>query len=86
MLNVDKIHRSINEYNKYHAPEVTAQLKVNLNNTYCILFTGSFCKTCGFYDYFDDFKFLLSDHGINSTITQVTETEIGSYVHFQLAS
>ena len=83
MLSVNTIHQAINEYNKYHAPEVTAHLKVHSQNTYCVLFTGSFCQTCGFYDYFDDFRFLLVDQGIDTTITQITEIDTGAYVYFQ---
>jgi len=83
VLSVNTIHQTIDEYNRYYAPEVIAQLSNNDKHSYCILFTGSFCYTCGFYDYFDDFKYLLEDHGIWTEINQITETDTGAYVSFQ---
>jgi superoxide reductase len=83
VLHVNTIQQAIDEYHKYHAPEVIANLKVHSQNIFCVLFSGSFCQTCGFYDYFDDFKFLLADHGIDTTVTQITETDTGAYVYFQ---
>ena len=83
MLNVNTIHQAIDEYNKYHAPEVKAQLKNYDKHSYYVLFTGSFCYTCGFYDYFDDFKYLLEDKGICTMINQITETGTGVYVLFR---
>jgi hypothetical protein len=83
VLSVNTIHQTIDEYNRYHAPEVTVQLRTYDKHSYCILFTGSFCHTCGFYDYFDDFKYLLEDHGIHTMIIQITETDTGAYVSFQ---
>jgi len=81
--NVSTIHQTIDEYNKYHAPEVIAQLSNYHKHSYCVRFTGSFCYTCGFYDYFDDFKYLLEDHGIMTKIIKITETDTGAYVSFQ---
>ncbi|MCW4040789.1 MAG: hypothetical protein NWE83_08585 [Candidatus Bathyarchaeota archaeon] len=83
MLSANTIHQTINEYNKYHTPVVTAHLSEYDQLSYCILFTGSFCHTCGFYDYFDDLRFLLEDHGIHTTISEITETDTGAYVSFQ---
>lgn len=83
MLSVNTIHQTIDEYNRYHAPEVTVQLSNYDKRSYCMLFTGSFCHTCGFYDYFEDFKYLLKDHGTNTMIIQISETDTGAYVSFQ---
>ncbi len=83
MSNVNTIRQTINEYNRYHAPEATAQLSNYDKHSYCIRFNGSFCYTCGFYDYFDDFKYLLEDHGLSTMINKITETETGFYVSFQ---
>lgn len=83
MLRVNTISKIIEEYNKYHAPEVRARLSNYDKQSYCILFTGSFCYSCGFYDYFDDFKYLLEDHGIHTLINQITETDTGAYVSFK---
>jgi superoxide reductase len=84
VLSVNTVHQTIDEYNRYHAPEATVQLSNYDKHYYCVQFTGSFCYTCGFYDYFDDFKYLLEDHGIITVIDQVTETVSGAYVSFQL--
>ena len=40
---------------------------------------GSFCFTCGFYDYIDDFKLILEDLGMNVQLLSVEETWLGSY-------
>ncbi|MEM3726380.1 MAG: hypothetical protein QXK98_05910 [Candidatus Bathyarchaeia archaeon] len=50
---------AINEYNKYRSPEAKAKL-VKVSEKELILdFEGSFCRTCGVYDYLEDFVYEL---------------------------
>ncbi|MEM3103924.1 MAG: hypothetical protein QXD69_00265, partial [Candidatus Bathyarchaeia archaeon] len=55
----DAVVKAINEYNKYRSPEAKAKL-VKLSKKELILdLEGSFCRTCGVYDYLEDFIYEL---------------------------
>ena len=43
------------EYNKFRSPEVTVKLHRFHDEKLELEFEGSFCNTCGFHDYFEDF-------------------------------
>jgi len=80
------IEKAIEEYNKYRSPEATANL-ISLNEKFFkIEFIGSFCRTCGFYDYFDDFKILLEDFGLKTEIVEILEKNEGAVVKFTVKS
>ncbi len=59
--------RALKEYNRCRSPEATATL-VEIDDDELILdFEGPFCRTCGTYDYLEDFIYELkriSDIGI----------------------
>ena len=76
------IENAIREYNKYHSPEAKTKLISMSDKSFKIEFTGSFCHTCGFYDYFDDYKILLKEKGLNVTVTEIIETDEGAAVTF----
>lgn len=61
------------EYNKYRSPEVEARLIHVGNEEFTVKFGGSFCYTCGFYDYIDDFLIELRDAGIDAEIKEIIE-------------
>ena len=67
------IEKVIEEYNKYRAPEVEAILESINNEELKVIFEGSFCFTCGLYDYVDDFKLELEDAGIKTEIKEIIE-------------
>jgi len=46
-----------------------------------VKFIGSFCHTCGFYDYFDDFIIVLEELGL---IAKVREINGEAIVKFKL--
>ncbi|MCL7385355.1 MAG: Lrp/AsnC family transcriptional regulator [Thaumarchaeota archaeon] len=55
----DSILKTIEEYNKYRSPEAKAKL-VKISDKELVLdFEGSFCRTCGVFDYFEDFIYEL---------------------------
>ena len=55
----DFVLKAIEEYNKYRSPEAKARL-VKISRKEIVLdIEGSFCKTCGVYDYFEDFIYEL---------------------------
>jgi superoxide reductase len=76
------IEQMIDEYNKYRTPEVTARLLSIKDNFFKIELIGH-CHTCGFYDYFDDFRLLLEDFGLKSKIIEIDETEEGGIAEFK---
>ncbi len=69
----DAVSKAVEEYNKYRAPE--AEVKVlRLDGEELVAeFGGSFCYTCGFYDYIDDFLIELRDLGIVAEVKEVVE-------------
>ena len=62
------VEEAINEYNKFHGSEAIAHLRSFDEKGFTLEFTGSYCNTCGFYDYFEDYKVLLEDRGTKSII------------------
>ena len=47
--------RTIEVYNRYRSPEVTAKLVELERDSFTVEFEGSFCQSCGVQDYFEDF-------------------------------
>jgi superoxide reductase len=79
------IGKALNEYNKYRVPEIIAKLESIDEVSFHIKFSGSFCETCGYYDYFDDFMILLEDDfGLKTEIKEIIETIDGAVVKFQM--
>ena len=78
------IESAIKEYNKYHSPEAEARLISIDTKSFQIEFFGSFCYTCGFYDYFDDYKILLEEQGLKSEILEIIENKRGTVVKFDV--
>ncbi|MFP3951270.1 MAG: hypothetical protein ACLFVP_03895 [Candidatus Bathyarchaeia archaeon] len=77
--------RAVEEYNRYHSPEAEAEL-LNIEGSEVLIgFTGSFCTTCGFHDYIDDYRILLEDgYGIESEIKELEEVPGGARAHFKI--
>lgn len=79
------IFNAIEEFNKYRVPEVKAKLISFKGGTFLVEFTGSFCETCGFYDYFDDFRILIEDnYGLKTEIKEIEEIYEGAVVKFEV--
>lgn len=79
------IEKVIEEYNRYRSPEAVARVISIDERSFKIEFRGSFCRTCGFYDYIEDFKFMLEDKGIKAEIKEIKEIEGGVVVRFVFA-
>jgi len=85
--NLEKINASIHEYNRYRVNLVEAELKEIDETGFAVFFDGSFCETCGYYDYYEDLQVLLEDeYGVNSSIIDIRHLEKGDLVRFQLFS
>jgi len=67
---------------------LSRQSKKELCETsFTVFFDGSFCETCGYYDYYEDLQVLLEDeYGIYSRIIDIRHLEKGDLVRFQLFS
>jgi hypothetical protein len=80
----NKVIGAIRDFNKYRSPEATAKLLKFNKKEIVVDFTGIFCRSCGFYDYFDDLKIFLEEKGIKSKISRIEEKENGAIVRFSL--
>jgi len=80
----EKIAKAIEEFNKYRVPEAKARLNSLDEQSFKIKFTGSFCLTCGFYDYFDDYKIFLQEVGLKTEIIEIKEVDEGAVVKFDM--
>ena len=73
------------EFNRIRTREVEAKVVEHFDGGFKVFFSGSFCHTCGYYDYFEDLLYLLlDDYGVETEIIKVTQEEDGDYVSFQL--
>lgn len=50
----DALKEAIARYNEFRAPEAVAELVEMEGDVAKVKITGSFCKTCGAYDYMED--------------------------------
>jgi len=62
------IKSALEEYNKYHSPEATVKLVKLSKNFIVVKVSGPFCRTCGVYDWFDDFRVELERKGLKFEI------------------
>jgi superoxide reductase len=73
------------EFNRIRTYVVEARVVEHFDGGFKVFFSGSFCQTCGYYDYFEDLLYLLlDDFGVETKITDVTQEEDGDYVSFHL--
>ncbi len=67
--------KALEDYNRIRAPEAIAKLIKVEGNLLYIEFSGSYCETCGLYDWIEDFKYVLEDLGVKAEIVDVIEPE-----------
>ena len=77
-----KVNVAIRKFNKYRSPEAKAKLLRLDDKEIVVDFTGTFCQTCGFYDYFDDFRIFLEEIGIKTKIIEINKKIDGATVIF----
>ncbi len=78
------IEMAINRFNSLRSPEAKATtLEMGLDHLK-VEFTGNFCKTCGFYDYFEDLRLALKDFGVEAKTVEIEEFEKGAVVTYKL--
>jgi hypothetical protein len=75
------------EFNRIRVPEVEATVKEVSEDGFSEFFSGSFCHTCGYYDYFEDLLYLLlDDYGLDTKIVGIEQMEDGDYVRYDIKS
>ena len=78
---------AIPEFNRIRVPEVEATPKEITDDGFTVFFSGSFCTTCGYYDYFEDLLYLLmDDYNLKTEIVEIKQENEGDYVRFKLTS
>lgn len=58
------LERAVEEYNKYRSPEAVARLLKLEGDEVLVEFSGNFCRTCGVYDWLEDFVYELQRLGL----------------------
>jgi len=79
--NVERLKKIIEEFNRLHGSEAEARILALEGDEVIIEFKGSFCATCGLYDYFDDIKWEAMDFGLELEPVEVIEAEEDEFEH-----
>lgn len=74
-MSKELIDKAIEKYNKYRSPEATARLIYYQRDKFLVEFSGYFCLTCGYYDYFEDLIYILKEMGLKAKIEKIEEKE-----------
>ncbi len=72
---MESLRRVIEEFNRLHGTEARARILRAEGDDVIIEFSGSFCATCGLYDYFEDIKWEAVDFGLDIEPVGVLEAE-----------
>ena len=82
---IEHLDEPIKEFNKYRDPLIVGKLLEQDQESLTIEFTGHFCRTCGFYDYFEDFQYVLLDIAeVSTEIEKIEETPNGAIVKYSI--
>ncbi|AEH24669.1 hypothetical protein [Pyrococcus yayanosii] len=72
---MEKLNYVIKEFNRLHGSEARAKVLEVRENEVVIEFEGSFCKTCGLHDYFEDITWEAMDLGLKIRAEEIIESE-----------
>jgi hypothetical protein len=72
---MEKLNYTIKEFNRLHGSEAKVRIKNAEGDEVILEFEGSFCATCGLYDYFEDIKWEAMDFGLKIEPIEVLESE-----------
>ena len=78
---IGQLGRILEEFNRLHGSEAQARILEVQGDEIVIEFEGSFCATCGLYDYFDDVKWEALDFGLELEPVEVLEAEEDDFEH-----
>ncbi len=69
------LKKAVEDYNRIRAPEAVAKITKIEDDLVYVEFDGTYCETCGLYDWIEDFKYVLEDLGVNNELVNVIEPE-----------
>ena len=75
------VSRTIEVYNRYRSPEVTARLVNQMKDGFTIEFEGALCQSCGVQDYLEDFIHELAEVSgcVEVYIGKIEQTSLQSF-------
>ncbi len=76
--------KAIERYNSLRGRESLANIVDLTNEVIKVEFSGNFCRTCGFYDYFEDFRQILEEFGVRCEVEAIEETGEGAFVTYSI--
>lgn len=65
-MDVEVLRKAVERYNRYRSPEAVARLVKAEEGRFLVEFSGSFCETCGVYDWLEDLVYELK--GLDPTL------------------
>ncbi|AFZ70356.1 hypothetical protein Calag_0599 [Caldisphaera lagunensis DSM 15908] len=71
----DKIRKAIVKYNRYRSPEAVARVIKREGNLVYVKIEGTYCETCGLYDWIEDLKYVFEEYGLISDIIDIKNDE-----------
>ncbi|WP_297417554.1 hypothetical protein [Thermococcus sp.] len=77
----ENLERVLFEFNRLHGSEAEVRILNLEGNEVIIEFEGSFCATCGLYDYFEDIKWEAIELGVELEPIDVLEAEEDGFEH-----
>ncbi len=78
---METLERVLEEFNRLHGSEARARIVEAKENEVVVEFEGSFCATCGLYDYFEDIKWEALDFGLKIEPVEVVKAEEDDFEH-----
>ena len=51
------VDRAVEEYNRFRSPEAVVRIVERREDGFVAKFSGSFCATCGVYDWLEDLRY-----------------------------
>ncbi len=72
---LDRLRAAIKKYNMYRSPEATARLVTRRGDVVYVEFDGTYCETCGLYDWIDDLRYVAEELGLKLEAVNIKEPE-----------
>lgn len=82
----EKISRAIEVFNRFRAPEAVAKLLSVRDDVFEVEFSGPYCKTCGYYDYFEDLVYEADEVGLKINIVDIKDMADYAIVKFKVVA
>jgi len=70
-----KLKKAVEEFNRLRGSEPQAEIIEAKDDEAVIEFKGSFCKTYGLFDYFEDIKWKAIEFGLQAESLEILESE-----------